>query len=346
MLSVIIPAYQSAGTLENTVDCILKAGLSDYEIVIVDDGSGDETAGICDALAEKDKRIRVFHQKNAGVSAARNRGLREAAGDYVWFVDDDDSVDRDAMRPVCALLADHSPDMLVFGMSFDYYHKGKLYRRDELLPPTDGLVKTADCSGKLYQLYAGNALSSLCSRIIKRSILVRQELWLREDMFLYEDLEFALRVWKHCDSVFFLREAIYRYRQAEDGGNAGRRLMRVAHIPDLLDRIEQALDGAADSSRILLALYLTLAREKIGAASGAEVRTVCRDFKSWIDARGLLPAIERREYAMLLYREEANRLIAKKNNSRIRHRAANWVKKHVGDFRKWGVGSGKEGKQA
>lgn len=335
MLSVIIPAYQCADTLEHTVDSILHAGLSDYEIIIVDDGSTDETAGICDLLAKKYGQIRCIHQENAGVSAARNKGLQEANGDYIWFFDSDDSVDPNAMQEVRQILADETPDMLVFGMSFDCFHNGKRNRRDEALPPEEGRLRACDYSNQLYRLFACNSLSSLCNRIMNRSLLSRWELKLCEDMFLYEDLEFSLRVLKHCDSIYFVRKAIYRYRQAEDGSNAGRRLMRVPHIPALLDQIESALEDEPDKNRILLSLYLTLAREKIGVAPKKEIETVCRDFRSWIDERNLLPSIEHRKYPMMIYKAQIARLIAKRSYSKIRHCAANWVKQNIGDFRKW-----------
>lgn len=335
MISVIIPAYQCADTIENTVSSILTSGLSDFEIVIIDDGSQDGTAEICDRLAEKYSCIRCFHQKNAGVSAARNRGLKEATGEYIWFFDADDSVEEHVMSDAESILNKDSPDMLVFGMSFDYYSKGKQYRRDELLPPLEGAAHTGDFSASLCKLYQNNALSSLCNRIMKKNIIAQMPQWLREDMFLYEDLEFTLRVWKHCENVFFIREPIYRYRQADDGGNAGRRLMRVAHIPALLDQIDAALDGVADKNRILLSLHLTLAREKISAASRADIVTVCDEFKKWIDAHGMLTEIQNREYAMLIYQARVVRLISKRSVRKVRHRAANWVKRNIGDFRKW-----------
>lgn len=334
-ISVIIPAFHCADTLENTVNSILASGLSDFEIIIVDDGSTDGTPAICDALAEKNTHIRCIHQKNAGVSAARNRGIAEAAGDYLWFVDADDSVDENTMCQVNSLLAEYAPDMILFGLSFDYYHKGKRYRRDELLPPMEGLVRTADCGSKMYELFRTNSLSAIWNKIIKRSMITQMDLRLREDMFLYEDLEFSLRVWKHCDSIYFIREAIYRYRQAEDGGNAGRRLMRVAHIPELLSGIEEALDGTTDKERILLTLYLTLAREKIRVSSGEEIKTVCRDFRAWIDGNGLLPAIEYREYPMMIYDGRIAILMAKRACSVIRHGLAERIKRNIGDFRKW-----------
>ena len=335
ILSVIIPAYQCAGTIENTVGSILRSGLSDYEMIIIDDGSQDATAEICDLLTEKYECVRCVHQKNAGVSAARNRGLQEAKGDYIWFCDADDSVDENSFCRINTILANLAPDMIVFGLSFDYYHKGRRYRRDDLLPPMEGLVHTADCRDKLFELYKTNSLNALWSRIIKRDVILKMDQWLYEDMFLYEDLEFSLRIWRCCDSVYFIRKAIYRYRQAEDCGNAGRRLMRVAHIPELLSRIEEALSGEETGDKILLSLHITLATEKIRISSAEGIEIVCSDFKSWIDERGLLSAIENRKYPMLIYEGSLFRIMANRTYSLIRHCTADWIKKTVGDFRKW-----------
>lgn len=333
--SIIIPAYNCERTIENTVNSILASGLTDFEIIIVDDGSKDGTGKICDEIVQQHECIRCVHQENAGVSAARNRGIREATGEYIWLFDADDSVDEKALSRVAEIIDNFAPDMLVFGMEFDYYHNGKIYRRDEMLPPVEGHKSIEECNDMMYELFACNALSSLCSRIIKRSVVEQAEICLREDMFLYEDLEFSLRVLAQCNDIFFIREGIYKYRQSEDEGSAGRRLKRIPHIPELIDKIEKTLADTEDKNKILLLLYLTLAREKISAASKEEIDVVCADFKSWIDEYGLLPLIADREYAMLMYKGEASKLIFRSKKTKLRHSVANWIKQNIGDFRKW-----------
>ena len=333
--SVIIPAYNCESTIENTVNSILASGLPDLEIVIVDDGSKDGTGIICDMLSEKHRNIRCVHQENSGVSAARNRGIREATGEYIWFFDADDSVDENALCGIADIIGEKAPDMLIFGISFDYYHDGKIYRRDELLPPVEGNKSIEECNEMLYELFASNALSSLCSRIIKRSIVEQAEICLREDMFLYEDLEFSLRVLAQCSDIFFIREAIYKYRQSEDEGNAGCRLKRIPHIPDLIEKIEKSLADTQDKNRILLSLYLTLAREKISALTKDEISVVFSDFKAWIDEHNLVASIAEREYAMHIYNGDVLKLIYMSRKTKIRHSVANWIKQNIGDFRKW-----------
>ena len=334
-ISVIIPAYNCSGTIRDTVSGIFMSGLTDYEIIIVDDGSTDGTDRICDELSSRHECIRCIHQKNAGASAARNRGVAEARGEYIWFFDADDSVQEKSMIRVEEVLRDLSPDMLVFGARFDYYHKSRCYRSDEYLPPVDGMKSASDCSDMLYELFRTNSLSALWNRITKGSVITGMDTLLREEMFLYEDLEFVLRALKRCDSVYFLREAIYHYRQSEDGGNAGRRLKRIAHLPELMNKIEEALGEEKDKNRILLALYLILAREKVSVSTKADIETVCNDFRHWIDAHAFFDLIKTNEYAQLLYNRKTTNLLIRKTKSIIRHGIANGIKKTIGDYRKW-----------
>ena len=91
-ISVIVPVYNVMAYLTRCVDSIRKQTYRNLEILLVDDGSTDGSAGLCDELADSDPRIRVIHQKNSGVSAARNAGIQEACGEYVLFTDSDDYV--------------------------------------------------------------------------------------------------------------------------------------------------------------------------------------------------------------------------------------------------------------
>ena len=91
-ISVIVPVYNTSQFLPHCIDSILSQNFSDFELLLIDDGSTDGSGQICDAYAEKDNRIRVFHKKNGGVSSARNLGLCNAKGEWVTFVDSDDFV--------------------------------------------------------------------------------------------------------------------------------------------------------------------------------------------------------------------------------------------------------------
>ena len=341
-LSVIIPVYKFARYIEGCVSSLLEStafcdDAVGFELILVDDGSTDGSSKLCDRLAADPSSagcgIKVIHQKNSGVSAARNAGLREASGDYVLFVDSDDTLDPRELAKLLKAL-DNSVDMAVFGMEFDYYAGERIYRRDIMLPSAEGVKSFDECRAMLYTLFKDNVVSSLCNKLIRRCAVEKAGAFLREDMFLYEDLEFSLRVMAKCESFCFVREPIYRYRQAADEGNAGRRLKRIAHITDVVDNIEAALEPFGGSDDILLSLYLVLAREKISCASREETDTVCGDFRAWIDAHGLLEKLRGREYGMLLYEKRSAKLLAKRRVSAARHKLAVAVKKTFGDFRK------------
>lgn len=106
MISIIVPVYNVEKYLHRCVDSILKQTFTDYEIILVDDGSTDSSAQICDEYASIDSRIRVIHKENGGLSSARNAGLDAARGKYVGFVDSDDYVSSDMYEKLVAALGD------------------------------------------------------------------------------------------------------------------------------------------------------------------------------------------------------------------------------------------------
>ena len=113
-ISVIVPIYKAEKTLSKCISSILEQSLPDFELLLIDDGSSDASSSICEDWADRDERIRVFHQQNAGVSAARNKGLVEATGEYVCFVDSDDWVKTDYLKDLYeALLSDDSKSGLI-----------------------------------------------------------------------------------------------------------------------------------------------------------------------------------------------------------------------------------------
>ncbi len=93
-ISVIVPVYNVEKYLRRCIDSILSQTFSDFELLLIDDGSKDKSGDICDEYVAKDVRIKVFHKANAGVSSARNLGLDKAKGEFIFFVDSDDFLDK------------------------------------------------------------------------------------------------------------------------------------------------------------------------------------------------------------------------------------------------------------
>jgi len=111
MISVVVPVYNVSAYLPSCIDSIIKQTYKNLEIILVDDGSTDISPQICDDYLNKDKRIKVIHQKNGGLSDARNSGINIATGDYITFIDSDDVVALDMIDYLYKLLIDNNADL-------------------------------------------------------------------------------------------------------------------------------------------------------------------------------------------------------------------------------------------
>lgn len=310
--SVIIPAYNCAGTLESTVRSIQLSGLYDYEIILVDDGSTDGTAALCDELSGKFAEIRCVHQQNAGVSAARNRGIAEAQGEYLWFVDADDTVDEGSITDAAKVAEEQKPDMLIFGMSFDFYHKGKVYRRESLVPPYDGEILLEQLKSHFKEFYDCNSFTSACNKFCRKDIIVEHKIAFHKDMILMEDFLFVLELLAHCENIYCVPKAIYRYKQAENEKNAFRRLEIIGDLTAYVAPFEAAAKNLGGES-VILELYKMLLTQRLYYAALKDIKRI-------------LNAQESSKYYQQICMPKPLALYIHNKKTRLRHRIAVAVK--------------------
>lgn len=332
--SFIIPVYNCADNIVQCVKNIQRIGMEQYEIIVIDDGSTDNSGQICKRLFDKIHMVKYVYQENQGVSAARNKGLSIADGDYVIFLDVDDAIEPQKFLDLFRKLDDDPDiDLVVFGHSFDYYCKNKLYRIDEMKTPLSGIIKSSLWISKLEELYCTNSLTPIWNKIFKRDFLVKNKIYLRKDMFLYEDLEYSLRCIARCKKILFEPEIIYHYRQSE---NTIKRLQRVEHISDLIQHIEEAFiyflkEKHAEEMRsvadhILLSLYLVLAREKISISDFKKIEVVCDDFTAWYYSKNFQKIKSDEIFIDDLLKHRIIKLVVERNYTMVRHRIAVKVK--------------------
>ncbi len=134
LITLIVPIYNVEDYLRQCVDSLLAQTYKNIEILLVDDGSTDESGSIADQYAQCDQRVHVFHQPNGGISAARNKGLDVMTGDYVMFVDSDDYVDKDFCKEALRLAIEHHVDVVSFGYCAFWEQKGVYERKSTLNP--------------------------------------------------------------------------------------------------------------------------------------------------------------------------------------------------------------------
>lgn len=333
-ISFIIPVYNCEEHLEHCVNCILSIKFSDYEIILVDDGSGDSSGQICDEFAQRYECIQTIHQQNQGVSKARNQGLSIASGDYVIFADADDTMDPVKMSKILSEMEeDGTIDLTFFGLSFDYYYRGTCYRRDALSYPFRQKMDRKQLRRIFYELYDCNAVSPVWNKVIRRKVLTDNQIEFAEDMFLYEDLEFSIRCMACCNVFYNSPEIIYHYRQSEDEGNAGRRLCAIDDISDIVRRVETAvqyLNLQQDISRILLKLYLVLLREKIRVSPKKEIAQLGTQLSDWLTEKGIEHGsiVPEREWQFIddIIHQRLCKLVVTRKLAAAKHRLAIVVK--------------------
>lgn len=294
LFSFIIPTYNNEDYLLECVDSIKK--VSSYtkqsiDVVVVDDGSYDNSSRFCDNLS-LEPNITIIHQTNSGVSNARNHGVDIANGDYIIFIDADDYIDSIKLANCINIIAnDKEIDMLVYGISFNYYSNKKCYSINEIIPIFEGKNTIQDCISRIKDLFTSNSLSSVCTRIIKTKLIKDNHLRFNEDMFLFEDLDLIFRLMSHCSNLFFVKKPIYNYRQTEREDNFQKRLKRIPHLNTFIERLESSANdlykmcekksNKKDIEDIFLNVYLFAINDKINVSSRNEIEILCNDFSNW-----------------------------------------------------------------
>lgn len=209
--SIIIPVYNVAPYLRECLDSLLAQTFADWEAVCVDDGSTDGGGAILDEYAARDARFRVFHQSNAGVSAARNKGLDAAKGEWIWFVDADD----ETMPVALERFADikEKADVTFFSMQIFYqdgFAKSLHLKNMECtsLDDTTSLAVLALANNSLGM----DTFGWTWDKIIRRQLVDENALRFNEGVSYYEDELFALDVFRFARTFSILQDVLYRYR--------------------------------------------------------------------------------------------------------------------------------------
>ena len=214
MISIIIPVYNRAGMLERSIRSVMEQSLSDWELILVDDGSTDGSASICDGFAAADPRIRAFHKPNGGVSSARNLGLDEARGEWLAFLDADDRFYPDALEKALARAQADSLDLLQFGYNRNYSPSERNGNDSGVLTPEDYLAG---------QFFHGSACFCLIRASVVREHKLRFDCSLRvaeDHLFIYEILRHSKRVERTSDVLYWYYEnAAGAYANTSPGDN-------------------------------------------------------------------------------------------------------------------------------
>lgn len=226
-VSVIIPAYNCENTLSQTIESVLSQTFSDFELIIVNDGSTDKTFFIAQEYAKKDNRITVKTLQNGGPAKARNAGIRFSKGAYIWFIDSDDTAEPDFLDNMLSsgiILAGSQngerPDLILCGYYMDTLSKGgevstsqeflcKLQDGESL--SSGGFIESSEISAVIIPLVSSHLIYVVWNKLYSRDFLLANNLFFLDSMS-GEDRLFNLEVILKLSSLSYLAKPLYHYK--------------------------------------------------------------------------------------------------------------------------------------
>lgn len=236
MVSVIVPVYKVEKYLVKCVNSILAQSFTDFELILVDDGSPDNSGKICDEFAEQDGRVKVIHQKNAGQAVARNAGISIARGEYIAFVDSDDYVTADYLKTLVSLIQKYQCDLAICGHRI-VHERVEEYNCAE----KDSQVQ---CMGndELWDEIFGRLNNAVWNKLFKKELL--QGILFPKDLGHGEDLIFNLEYILRCKTAVKTNKECYFYLKRSDSITTSsfstRKLKEIESKDRALEIVEKA----------------------------------------------------------------------------------------------------------
>ena len=220
LVSIVIPVYNCSEYVRECIESVLAQNHRNIEVLVIDDGSDDGSAELCRSLAEKDPRITVHVKEHGGVSAARNYGIRLAAGELITFVDADDYIEPQHISALVSAMLEQNADCAVSGYILDLCGRSekRVFCGMKNMGAHSAVLNMLDTT--LYQGF-------LCNKLFRKSIIDNARLSLCEDIFYCEDQLFCAEYFSNCSRVTCAEKAYYHYRQRRGSAVNGSRLSRM-----------------------------------------------------------------------------------------------------------------------
>lgn len=208
LVSIIVPVYNVEKYLDKCVESLIKQTYSNIEIILIDDGATDNSGIMCDKWAREDKRVKVIHTENRGLSAARNVGIENSLGKFLGFVDSDDWVEPEMIEILmnnmlicnadissCAMKKDYDEQKIVFQKQFGY----KLIKQKQMF-------HEVLCNEMVY--------GYVCNKLFLKDII--KDLRFDEKLFSQEDMDFTMKYLERCKNCVYTESEYYHYRQRRE----------------------------------------------------------------------------------------------------------------------------------
>lgn len=287
--SIVIPVYNVEKYIEKCLLSIVEQTYSDYEIIVVDDGSKDKSGQICDEFAKQYDNIKVIHIPNGGVSNARNIGLQNASGEYVWFIDSDDYIAADALSVIDSHVRKHQKlDMLIFDavvVDENGNESGKI---------TCDLPCDQSLQFKRHKQFV-YANTSLWNRIYRMDMIHKKQLRFATNITIAEDLLFNYEYLPECQDVYYEKDALYYYIQrknsAMSGAGKNRDVQKVFERLILYYKEKELYDTYKDEVEYL-AIYHYFIVTSVRMVRCGVPKKECLSVQKWFEDNGIRVSLQ------------------------------------------------------
>lgn len=235
LFSIIVPIYNVENYIVECLESIINQTYNFYELILVNDGSTDNSGKIADDFARKYNNIKVIHKENGGLSSSRNVGINNAIGDYILFVDSDDLlVNNNVLINIVPFIENN--DVILLGME-------KLYSDNTTKPVINNAnekLRNIKIDDKINGLIKSNIfISSACNKCINRRYFLKENLFFEEGV-LSEDMDWSVRLLLSVNELNFTNKPYYYYRQSREGSIST--TVSQKHISDMVDSIIKSIE--------------------------------------------------------------------------------------------------------
>lgn len=210
--SIISPVYNTQEYLKKFLDSVVGQSFSDFELIIVDDGSTDNSVDICCEYMQKDERIKLLKQKNQGAGPARNYGVSVAKGEYILFFDSDDWLSDTTLERLNDCILKHPVDLLLFGAEEVCFDEKEIERkRVPLVPAELNLKSSTECKEVFCDLIFSSIINVPWNKVFNREIVDKYNIHFA-DTRRAQDAFFCMEYYKHISSLHTINDVLYFYR--------------------------------------------------------------------------------------------------------------------------------------
>lgn len=310
LISIIIPVYNVEKYVEHCLNSVLEQQFQNYEVILVNDESTDKSLHICEKIAQKDSRIKVFSIENGGVSRARNYGIAHAKGQWIMFLDSDDYLLEGALQ----LLVENIDDS-VQEISANYVHQksGVLLEGKQIVDAKDVIEAIADpinnrALPEFYQLQS-STLSSVWGKLFLRDIIKEEQLFFDEKLKLSEDMFFHVCYLKKIQNVLLINDPVVYYR--ENIQSVTKRF-KEAYVDNRIYLVEQLSKSKLEAPVYVISTMMLLNCQIEDATAGEQRRYLEEKIKNfWQRNKEILIETKGKQYSLGKFQNIVYKICAK-----------------------------------